>query len=361
MAYSTYAFASNRVSHTLALLGPSISVDTASASSLVATHLATVEARKRGSGVRAVSAGVNLILHAILTDLHTARNMFPGDGRCKTFCERADGFERGEGGAAVCHRPLNEALDDGDIVLAVVRGSTTIHKGGGASLRAMRGPAIQHKVLMALLDAGMAPGEMRTIEASGLGEPYGDAVEVGAYKNVFQPGRERGNPLVFNSVHTNLCHLDGASGLASFTKLVLLANQHAAPPIVHFRTLNPLVTGQRSGTAAAQSMGHTYDSDVNVRDFPALFPKEQVPMPSFGSRQSAPSGVSAFGFGGTMAHIIVDVMSVATTDRVRPPLRCAHAHSLFSHSSSVVHHPPSFPSSISSFALHSLRSSIHLC
>lgn len=148
-------------------------------------------------------------------------------------------------------------------------------------------------------------------------------MEVGAYRQVFQPGRAKTNPLIFNSVHTNLCHLDGASGLASFTKLVLLSNQHAAPPIVHFRALNPLVTGQRSGTAAAQQMGHTYDSDVNVKDFPALFPKEQVPVPSIGSRLSAPSGVSAFGFGGTMAHVIVDTMAVATSDRVRPPLRRA--------------------------------------
>lgn len=99
--------------------------------------------------------------------------MFPADGRCKTFCERADGFERGEGGAAVCQRPLDEALAAGDVILCVVRGSTTIHKGGGASLRAMRGPAIQHKVQMALLDAGLTPGDMRLVEASGLGEPYG--------------------------------------------------------------------------------------------------------------------------------------------------------------------------------------------
>lgn len=83
IAHSTYAFAANRVSHTLALLGPSMSVDTASASSLVATHMATMEARWRtGVGARAVSGGVNLILHPALTDLHTARNMFPRDGRC---------------------------------------------------------------------------------------------------------------------------------------------------------------------------------------------------------------------------------------------------------------------------------------
>jgi acyl transferase domain-containing protein len=145
IAYSTYAFAANRVSHTLGLVGASVSVDTASASALVATHMATQEARKTAAGVRALSAGVNLVLHPALTDLHTARKMFPKDGRCKTFDAAADGFERGEGSAAVCQRLLDEAQAAQDIILAVVCGSTTIHKGGGASLRAMRGPAIQHK------------------------------------------------------------------------------------------------------------------------------------------------------------------------------------------------------------------------
>jgi acyl transferase domain-containing protein len=65
---------------------------------------------------------------------------------------------------------------------------------------------------MALADARMQPDDMRYMEASGLGEPYGDAVEVGAYQALFQPGRRRDNPLIFGSVHTNIGHLDGASG-----------------------------------------------------------------------------------------------------------------------------------------------------
>ena len=321
IAYSTYAFAANRVSHTLGLVGPSLSVDTASASALVATHLATKEARNLGAGVRALSGGVNLILHPALTDLHTARNMFPKDGRCKTFDASADGFERGEGAAAVCQRALVEAAADGDIIFAVVRGSTSIHKGGGASLRAMRGPAIQHKVRVALADAGMAPDELRYIEASGLGEPYGDAVEVGAYQAVFQPGRERSNPLVFGSIHTNIAHLDGASGIASFSKLVVIAQQMFVPPLVHFRQLHPLVTGRKQGKDEAVRMGHTYNEEVNVSGFPALFPMQASPLAGASRREATPAGVSAFGFGGSMAHIIIDAQPLATTDRVRPPLR----------------------------------------
>ena len=99
IAYSTYAFASNRVSHVLGLVGASLSIDCASASALVATHMAANEARRgpRGRGLRCLASSVNLILHHNLTDLHTARNMFPSDGRCKTFDASADGFERGDG------------------------------------------------------------------------------------------------------------------------------------------------------------------------------------------------------------------------------------------------------------------------
>lgn len=95
---------------------------------------------------RAVAAGVNLILHPTLQDLHTARDMFPKDGRCKTFDATADGFERGEGAATLAFRHAQDACHHNDNIVAYVCGSACIHKGGGASLRAMRGPAIQQKV-----------------------------------------------------------------------------------------------------------------------------------------------------------------------------------------------------------------------
>ena len=323
IAYSTYAFAANRVSHTLALVGPSLSVDTASASALVATHMAAMEARRLSVGVRALSGGVNLILHPALTDLHTARNMFPKDGRCKTFDASADGFERGEGSVAICQRPLVEATEATDLVLAVVRGSTTIHKGGGASLRAMRGPAIQQKVHAALSDAGLTPNDIRYLEASGMGEPYGDAVEVGAYQALFQPGRcsQIDGPLIFGSIHTNIGHLDGASGIAAFAKTVMVVQQLSVPPVVHFRQLHPLVTGRKSGVDQATKMGHTYNQDVNVAGFPALFPMAASSIAAPLRSRSCPAGTSAFGFGGSMAHVIVDGQPEATRDAVRTPLK----------------------------------------
>ena len=336
------------------------------------------EARRAvpGKGLRCLAASVNLILHHNLTDLHTARSMFPSDGRCKTFDASADGFERGEGAGAVLMRPASEVLagvatadeaeaqtrryaasahgslaaaaaaaaaaatddatagdEDDDYtyapeeerVVILVRGSSTIHKGGGASLRALRGPAIQHKVRAALADAAMSPHELKYIEASGLGEPYGDAVDVGAYQAVFEPNRDPGDKLVFGSVHTNIGHLDGCSGMASFIKTCLVAQHAAAPPVVHFKSLHPLMRG-RSGTDTAQSMGHTW-RDVNVNAFPSAFPMGLAPMFSAtvaagasggasGGRPTCAAGVSSFGFGGTMAHVIVDGNGADTS---RPP------------------------------------------
>jgi hypothetical protein len=351
IAFSTYAFASNRVSHMLGLVGASLSIDCASSSALVAVHMAAGEARQgRGKGLRCLAASVNLILHHNLTDLHTARNMFPHDGRCKTFDASADGFERGEGSGAVLMRHASEVLappagaadadaatqrfntgavagraaDDPpeqECIIVLVRGSSTIHKGGGASLRALRGPAIQHKVRAALDDAGMAPSECKYMEASGLGEPYGDAVEVGAYQALFQPGRDPRDKLVFGSIHTNIGHLDGCSGMASFIKTCLVAQHGTAPPIVHFRSLHPLMRG-KSAAAEGAAMGHTWN-DVDVKAFPAAFPMGRAPMFSVANggspdsaRPTCAAGVSSFGFGGTMAHVIVDHSGA---DRSRPP------------------------------------------
>ena len=319
IAYSTYAFASNRISYILGLIGASISIDCASASALVAVHMAANEARRDlNIHLRCLAASVNLILHNNLTDLHTARKMFANDGRCKTFDANADGFERGEGVGATLLRNAAEMCDENSLVY--IAGSVSIHKGGGASLRALRGPAIQLKVHRALEAANMEPNDVKYIEASGLGEPYGDAVEVSAYQNVFEPERISNDKLLFGSVHTNLGHLDGCSGIASFLKACAVTFNAGAPPLVHFKTLHALMRG-KSCTEAAALFGHTLKC-TDVSCFPSAFPMSLMPAYSHiideTKHQSAgitcadclpklTSTVSSFGFGGTMANVIVEV------------------------------------------------------
>ena len=384
VAFSTYAFASNRISHVLGLVGASISVDCASASALVAVNIAVTEARRcQGQELRCVAASVNLIMHRNLHDLHSARNMFPHDGRCKTFDSSADGFERGEGAGAIISRnasdiskeifkkqienvsfedDVSQAVDDisniecskrsarnfveqsgasdpssqvsnyhrtnDERAFVFVRGSATIHKGGGASLRALRGPAIQQKVCKALVDANMCPDEIKYVEASGLGEPIGDAVEVGAYQAVFHK-RKSDDKIIFGSIHTNIGHLDGCSGMASFVKGCLVTQHRLAPPIVHFKSLHSLIRGHDyDAEIRAKEMGHTW-SAINIKQFPAAFPMSRSPMFSafnFGDVQESDSrplcstSVSSFGFGGTMAHVISDAAGTENFYQLAEPL-----------------------------------------
>ena len=289
-----------------------------------------------------------------MADMHTAVKLFAHDGRCKTFDAAADGYERGEGAGAVLMRHASEVLappagaaaadaatqrlktgpapdrlaDDPpeqERIIVLVRGSSTIHKGGGASMRALRGPAIQLLVRAALDHAAMAPAELKYMEASGLGEPIGDAVEVGAYQAVFAAGRSPRDALVFGCIHTNIGHLDGCTGMASFIKTCLVAQHAAAPPIVHFKSLHPLMRGKagaEQGTATA--MGHTGNgADVDVKQCPAAFPMGLTPLFSAANsgapgaaRPMCAAGVSVFGFSGTMAHVIADHTGA---DRSRPP------------------------------------------
>jgi acyl transferase domain-containing protein/acyl carrier protein len=320
IAYSTYAFASNRISYILGLIGTSISIDCASASALVAVHVAANEVKRElNFNLRCLASSVNLILHHNLTDLHTARNMFPKDGRSKTFDASADGFERGEGVGATLLR--NSMEMDGEVSIVYIAGSVSIHKGGGASLRALRGPAIQLKVHRALETASMEPNDVKYIEASGLGEPYGDAVEVSAYQNVFEPERISNDRLIFGSVHTNIGHLDGCSGIASFLKACAVSFHASAPPLVHFKTLHALMRGKSSADTAAL-LGHTFHS-TDILTFPSAFPMSLLPAYSQNIKEACGAGitcadglpklisaVSSFGFGGTMVNVILDVGNI---------------------------------------------------
>lgn len=119
----------------------------------------------------------------------------------------------------------------------------------------------------------------------------------------FAPKREANNPLVFGSVHTNIGHLDGCSGIAALAKLTLTVQHQAMPPLVHFRTLHPLVTGSLDGSSQARRMGHTW-KNVDVKGFAAAWPKQLVQLVPRES-SAATGGVSSFGFGGSMAHVIV--------------------------------------------------------
>ncbi|HEV2147502.1 MAG TPA: beta-ketoacyl synthase N-terminal-like domain-containing protein, partial [Longimicrobiaceae bacterium] len=275
------SIAANRVSYALDLAGPSMVVDTACSSSLVAVDLACQSLRSRGCDL-ALAGGVNAVLSPWWVVSLSQAGMMASDGRCKTFDERADGYVRGEGCGIVVLKRLSDALRDGDEVLATIRGSAVRQDGRSNGLTAPSGPAQEGLLREALRRAGVAPGEVGYVEAHGTGTALGDAIEAGPLRRVLSEGRAPDSPCRVGSVKTNIGHLEAAAGIAGLIKAVLALRHEEVPPHLHLQRLSPKV-----------ELGDT----LRIPTAPAPWPRGERPRYA---------GVSSFGFGGTLAHVVLE-------------------------------------------------------
>ncbi|MDT0441397.1 type I polyketide synthase [Streptomyces johnsoniae] len=275
---NSFTAAAGRLSYLLGVHGPSLAVDTACSSSLVAVHLAVASLRS-GESELAVAGGVNLILSDVIHRSTSAMGALAADGRCKTFDASADGYTRGEGCGVVVLKPLSAARADGDDVLAVLLGSAVNQDGPSGGLTVPNGPAQEDLLRRALADAGVAPGEVGYVEAHGTGTPLGDPIELQALGAVL--GERDGSCLV-GSVKTNVGHLEAASGVAGLIKTVLALHHREIPPHLHFTEPSP---------------------DIPWDELPLAVPVEPTPWAPGAARRVA--GVSAFGFSGTNAHVVL--------------------------------------------------------
>ena len=294
--------AANRLSYLLNLRGPSMAVDTACSSSLVSVYLAC-RSLLSGECDLCVAGGVNLILTPEGTVTFSQARMMAADGRCKTFDARADGYVRGEGCGMVVLKRLSDALPDGDNVLAVIRGLAVNQDGLTNGLTAPNGPSQQAVIRQALADAGVEPAEISYVEAHGTGTSLGDPIEVRSLKTVLMKGRSQQQPLWLGAVKTNIGHLESAAGIASLLKVILSLQHREIPPSLHLTELNPLI-----------SLGGT---PISVAT--------RCTRWSVGRRLA---GVSAFGFGGTNCHIILEeapqVEPAAAVSAISPVERPEH-------------------------------------
>jgi acyl transferase domain-containing protein len=274
--------AANRLSYLLDLRGPSLAVDTACSSSLVAVHLACQSLRRGECGL-ALAAGVNLMLAPDLTQIFSRAGMMSPSGRCHTFDAAADGYVRGEGCGVVVLKPLSKALQEGDRVWAVVRGSAVSQDGRTNGLTAPSGQAQRAVVREALARAGVAAHEVGYVEAHGTGTPLGDPIEVEALQGVLLEGRDRRQRCAVGAVKTNIGHLEAAAGIAGLIKAVLVLAEETIPPNLNFTRLNP---------------------SIRLDDSPIVVPAEASPWPR--ARERRVAGVSSFGFGGTNCHLVLE-------------------------------------------------------
>jgi phthiocerol/phenolphthiocerol synthesis type-I polyketide synthase C len=288
------AVAANRLSYALDLRGPSLAVDTACSSALVALHQACMSLRRGECGV-ALCGAVNLMLTPRLTRVFAAAGMLAPDGCCKTFDAAADGYARGEGGGVVVLKPLAAARADGDRVLAVIRGSAVNQDGRSNGLTAPNGEAQRAVIASALRSAGVAPADVHCVEAHGTGTPLGDPIEVAALAAVLGEGRPADRPCVIGSIKPNIGHLEAAAGIAGLIKTVLALSARALPPQAHFSALNPAIT-------------------LNAAPL-RIVTRRREPLPA----GPLIAGVSSFGFGGTNAHAVIASAEPAATPESAQP------------------------------------------
>ncbi|MFT2019775.1 SDR family NAD(P)-dependent oxidoreductase, partial [Streptomyces sp. 796.1] len=271
----------NRVSYAFGLRGPSMTVDAAQASSLVAVHLAG-ESLRRGEATLALAGGVNLdLLLGDATHVPKFGGLSP-DGRCYTFDARANGYVRGEGGGLVVLKPLDRARADGDTIHCIIRGSAMNHDGGGAGLTAPHAAAQQDLLHRAYANAGTDVRSVQYVELHGTGTRVGDPVEAAALGAVIGAGRDGADPLHVGSVKTNIGHLEGAAGIAGLLKTVLSLRHRQLPPSLHFATPNPDIPLTDLRLSVQQELGD--------------WPHPDAPLIA---------GVSSFGMGGTNCHVVL--------------------------------------------------------
>ncbi|WP_338255624.1 beta-ketoacyl synthase N-terminal-like domain-containing protein [Dictyobacter halimunensis] len=302
---NAHSIAANRLSYVLDLRGPSMAMDTACSSSLLAVHQACQSLRNHECTL-ALAGGVNLILTPELTITFSQARMMSSDGRCKTFDESADGYVRSEGCGLVLLKPLSDAQRDGDAVLAVIRGSAVNQDGRSNGLTAPNGPSQEAVIRQALNNAGIQPELVSYVETHGSSTPLGDPIEVAALKSVLMPQRTPEQTCVLGAVKSNIGHLESAAGIAGLIKTVLSLQKGEIAPNLHFQQLN---------------------SHISFEDTTFAIPTQPMPWPT--ERRIA--GVSAFGFGGTNVHMILEAApkTRAVTNEMERPL---HQLTLSAHS-----------------------------
>lgn len=271
----------NRISYALDLRGPSLSIDTACSSSLVAVHEA-VRSLRDGSSDVALAGGVNILASPFISTSFAQLGVISPTGAIHAFSDDADGFVRAEGAGAFVLKRVEDAMADGDNILAVIKGSAVNSDGHSNGITAPNPDAQVDVLRRAYADAGIDPSSIDYVEAHGTGTILGDPIEASALGEVLGQGRSHTNPLLLGSAKTNVGHSESAAGSASLAKVIEAMRQKTVPANVNFAGPNRYIDFD------AQHLEVVED------------PRE---WPNYSGRMTA--GVSGFGFGGTNAHVVV--------------------------------------------------------
>jgi polyketide synthase PksN len=276
------AIQANRVSYFFNLQGPSLIIDTLCSSSLVALHYA-VRSLRGGESEFAIVGSAHLWASPLYYETLSRIQALSAVGRCMTFDRRADGYVPGEGVAAVLLRPLTAALKAGDQIHAVIRGSAVNHDGQSSGVTVPNPSAQADVIHAALVDAHMRACDISYVEAHGTGTRLGDPIEVAGLCRAFKDAEFIPQSCGLGSLKTNIGHSEQLAGLAGVTKVVLALKAGQLPPSLHLREPNPEIDFEKS----------------------PFFVVDRL-TPWKGKEGVRCAGVSAFGLGGTNAHVILE-------------------------------------------------------
>lgn len=276
-------FLATRVAYKLDLKGPAVTVQTACSTSLVAVHFACQSLLNHECHI-ALAGGVSISSPPKAGYLYQPGGIAAPDGHCRAFDAQAKGTVGGNGMGIVVLKRLADALTDGDMIHAVIKGSAINNDGADKVGYTAPGVTGQSQVIVeSLTMADAHPETIGYVEAHGTGTELGDPVEVTALTEAFRLNTDKKGFCALGSVKTNIGHLDAAAGIAGLIKAALALQNKQIPPSLHFTSPNP---------------------QIDLANSPFYVNTELKAWPS-GMRPRR-AGVSSFGIGGTNAHVILE-------------------------------------------------------
>ncbi|PRP91641.1 Phthiocerol/phenolphthiocerol synthesis polyketide synthase type I PpsE [Enhygromyxa salina] len=280
---NSHEFMPTQVSYKLNLRGPSVNVQTACSTSLVAVHLG-VQSLLAGECDLALAGGVTLNIPEITGYIYHEGMVTSPDGRCRPFDARARGTVWGNGAGVVCIKRASDAIADGNTIRAIIRGTAINNDGSdkvGYTAPSITGQAAVIREALAVAECH--PDSIRYVEAHGTATTLGDPIEIAGLTQAFREHTEASSYCAVGSVKSNIGHLDAAAGVVGLVKTVLALEHGAIPPSLHFRRPNPR---------------------IDFESTPFFVARELADWPADGGPRRA--SVSSFGIGGTNAHAVLE-------------------------------------------------------